>query len=398
MNQEKGEKKYMDYSTFKFKYQLYLESVSRNQSDILRYTSECACLESGDIAGISSINEAVMDGIKNAIQKIIAAISTIWKKFVERANELLTTDNSFLEKYKAIITGKPPKSKDITMYQYNMEALKIAVPEFTYDQKMKTWLTSEDTEGTFASTFMPTAKLKEDSDIKEAIEALVRGENEVDMDGKNLDMKKMYEFCANYKATVELIKKDTDTILKSQGDVNKLLGQLAPKVQAAEDAKNKEASAKPQNPESSSTTNTTTGGGNNIAGGDMANQAKPAEEKHEAVYSNVYKTYVTELNVGAAKEPEKTASSSGANTNGAKVNNGVKNNTIVSKDTIKTMGDDVANSDKEEFDSISNNAPVFFKCCGNVLAAKLTVCHEIQKTYMTLIRAHVRDYVGETEK
>ena len=375
----------MGYSTYKFKYDLFLANIAKNQSDIIKYTTECACLESGDIKGIQSINEAVMDNIKNIIQKIIAAISGIWKKFVERTNELLTTDSAYLEKYKNVILKNPPKSKEITMYQYNLDMLKqITVPEFTYDQKMQAWLATEDAEKTFASTFMSSYKLNENADVKEAVEELIRGANEVDADGKNIDMNKLYQYCSNYKATVELIKKDTDTIMKNQGEVNKILGQLAPKIQAADVAAKKVST---DNTDTKSTENNN----QSIDVGPMNNL--PGVKTESVVYSNVYEMYISELKIATAKdEPKNSASTTGAKTSGAQVNNGAK---PIEKDTVSTISNDIGDKSKEEFDKINTNAPIFFKNCGNILAAKLTVCQEIQKTYMAIIRAHVRDYIGE---
>lgn len=389
----------MNYSDYQFKYDLYLASTVQNQNDIIRYTSECACLEAGDLRGIQSLNESVVDGIKSAIQKIIAAIGTIWKKFVEKANELLSTDASYLEKYKSIILSKPPKSKEITMYQYNHDTLKnVIVPQFTYDEKMKKWLASDKPEDEFATTFLSATKLNENAELKEALQELFRGGDQVDVDGKNLDMKKMYEFCANYKATVELIKKDTDTIAKSQGEVNKVIGQLAPKIDAADKAAQAQKTNNSSNGQNTNNQNTNNGGGQSIDAGSAFDKSD-ATATGESAYSVVYGTYITEdqnIKIGGTKDEPKTATPSDASTKGAQVNNGVGKG-IVTKDTTAAMGNDLAAKDKEDFDKISTNAPIFFRCSGNILAAKLTVCQEIQKTYMAIIRAHVRDYVGETK-
>jgi hypothetical protein len=374
----------MEYSEFKYKYQIYQESVIKNQSDIISYMTECACLESGDLASIYSINEAAMDSIKAGIQKIIAAISGIWKKFIERANELLTTDITYLNKYKDIILKKAPKSKEITMYQYNEDNLKIQIPQFNYNQDMKEWLASENPEKTFTSTFMGSVKFNENLDLKEAIEELIRGANQVDMDGKNLPMDKMFNFCSNYKATCELIKKDTDTILKAQGDVNKLLGQLAPKTNTST-----------QNTSQQNTNSNAT----KVDGGNITKYANSVQNNNEAVYSNVLGRYITEadkMKVGATQDNQSSSNSSGASTTGSVADNGVGKDMNVNQNTKDAIKSDLQNN-TSDYDAVNKNISKYFKCCGDLLAGKLTVAQEIHKNYMILIRAHVRDYIGETD-
>lgn len=378
---QKRGNRYMDYSTINFKYQLYLESVMRNQSDIIRYTNECVCLESGDLAAIQSINESAIDTIKAAIRKILSAIASIWKKFVERANELLTTDLAYLEKYKNIILNKPPKSKDITMYKYDHDALKIPVPQFDYNNaKLQEWLhieSSEEAEKQFASYFLGSAKVNTDLDLKEAFEQRIRGENQVEIDGKNLDMKKLYDFCVNYKNTVKIIENDTNIIAKSEGLVNKILGDLASKIRDEDN--------KPSN-QNDNDTNT-----NNKP---ITNNSKLAESR--IVYSNVYGAYITEADkqvIGATKEDK--SSSDNKATGNSIVNNGLSNKTGNLSKNIASDMNGIADKNKKNFDAISKNAAVFFRCCGNIVAAKQTVCQEMQKNYMAIIRAHVRDYVGE---
>jgi hypothetical protein len=104
------------------------------------------------------------------------------------------------------------------------------------------------------------------------------------------------------------------------------------------------------------------------------------------------------LKIGAAKESDKNNNASGntnVNTNGSAVNNGVGKDMNVNKNTTAAVGTDLANKGSDEFNAISKNIGVYFRCCGNILAGKLTVAQAMYKDYMAIIRAHVRDYVGE---
>lgn len=345
----------MNFETYEFKYKTYLESLSRNQSDIIRYTSVCACLESGDFDRINMINEAAMDSIKNAIKKIIEAIRGLWRKFAERANEILTTDLAYLSKYKDTIQKNAPKSKEITWYNYDLTALVTELPIFKYDDKMKNWLDSDDAKSTFFTTFLPSLNVKSNDDTKEAFEERIRGENQVEVDGKNIDIKgKLYNYCVDYKKTVEKIMKNRDNMDKAEAEINKIIGQMSTKFKEA------------PNTEPEDKTNL------------KQEEIIPTES-----FVHKYGKYFTEADKQTIGKASKEVSS------GTTVST---NTPSLAKNTADTLNTSVAT--KGEYENL-DKATVYFRCCGDMIAAQLTVAQEIQKNYMAIIRAHVRDYVAD---
>lgn len=340
----------MDFEMMEYQYKAYLENVSKNQTDIIRYATECVCLESNDMLGIMVLNESMMDSIMKAVKGIIAAIKGMWKKFAERMNEVLTTDIAFLEKYKNIMK-KPPVSREITMYKYNVDALRtVEVPKFVYDQKMQNWLRSEDAGNTFTSTFMNTSNIKAETseDITDAVKTHLRGgEDEETIDGKSLDIQKMYIFVTEYKKIIDAITKNNETINKSEADLSKVLSTIKP-----------------------------------------VEKKKDETVKENTVFSNVYNSYISESKVKIGKASD-TASDSGVSTT----------STIDSTTSAKIASDMSSGVGKseDELKAINDNASTFFKCCGSIMAAHLTIAQEAQKNYMAILRQHVRDHVADAE-
>lgn len=392
----------MDRLFENYRYSNFLIEQLNNQNNIMNYIGECVALESGDLKSINYINESAVDVIKSIISKIIESIKNMFGKFTTKMSQIFTKDETYLKKYKDVILKKPFKDRDITMYNYDTSKLDdFKVPRFDinkFDQLVKA------DEGEFEELFiqlhsseLPGIK-KEGGEIKEKIIEAIRGTDTVDTNLSSLDSKRreMYEFCVQYKKIENMINKDMDTVANNRTLLNSALSKVSGEFSDTATKIKNDAVAKQNNPVTSTQNNSN-------------NNEKV--QNNSAVYSNVYGAFITEdIKMGKVNKDNTVSNGSTGKTANTVVNQGASS---IDKDTAataagtvaKTLRVDVNNSDsnnvdqntekaKEKIDEYREGSGRYFSACGNIMAAKLTVCEAIYKDYMKILRTHVSDYGG----
>ena len=362
----------------------YIQEAS-NQHKILSTLNECVCIESGNISGIEAINESLVDNVKNFFSRIWEFVKKTFGKFKERMAELVTTDKAFLEKYKEIILKKPFKDHELSdCYDYTGGAAEANIAalskgDFSFDryyrqidsQYAEAEQANEFTEAAFIEMVLkPAATLKSNNasaDIKKATEIseyvnlAVKG-NTTTIKMTSLRSQSLYDFCKNIDATNNQLEKNQATLNTSQDKILSLVNSLS-----AEAERN------------ASTAN------------------------NEAVYSNIYGRYITEVEVGAASDQNKNGSSNGGGTavsgsvtstdkEGAdKLKGDIEQTQKANGNQTAEKANDINEKVKRKIDAYQN----FFKYSVSVQSSLMTATIAVYKDYMKLLRVHVRDYVGQ---
>ena len=381
-----------------FEYTNFLVSQSINQNEIIRYIQECVVLENGDLDGLRAINESAIDAIKNIIKKIIDSIKEFFDKFKVGMSKLFTTDKGFLEKYKDVILKKPFKDRDLTIYDYKIDDInKYTVPKFI-NTDFNDLLDKGDQE--FESNFVNKYNsryfnnLKDSNeDLKDRIIVALRGEDQVETNLQAYEnMKaKMYNFCVNIDATMDVLDKDFTTVQTNSNSINAELAKQSRELERGSVSGTKEPSI--PDPGKTNTDNT-----------------NPVE----SVFSSVLGTYLHEDNMKIGKNNDKSSLGGGSSSSKSKGTAQIGNSAeqihkgavsgagadLVSKAMDKATGDNDATKKSnaaELLKQYQDFAKNYFNECSKVLQAKKIIIESAYKDYMKILKVHVSDYGGSVE-
>ena len=368
----------------------YVAMRATSQNDVITYVRECLAIESADLNQIKSINESVVDVAKNIIKKIIETIKGLFGKFSEKMSELVTSDATYLNKYKDIITKNPFKNHTINMYHYDANKLRndFYVPQWNFDtfKKVIGGENTDDVEKQFISTYF-AGKIKSDEELKVAVMEAIRGDSEEEFSMTALKPSELFDFCINFKATQAALDKDSAIITKSESLLNSELDKLASelKLKQRDEEREKEISDSDKTKE--------------------ADKPKEVEVQNNSaiVYSSVMESYISVNEVKVGKVEDKGSSTTSSVAGKTQVNTGAKEMNLDGKtaassvSTIKNNLDKNDEDKQKEIEHIKDRGATYFKCCGDIVAAKLTVASQMYKDYMKILRVHVSDYVGNTD-
>lgn len=385
-----------------------------DQAEMDYFIQEALLISEGEnsISNIEVIREGFIDKIKDGITKFFGFIKKMWGKFLEAMSTLINTDKAYLEKYKDIILKKKPKDYDYEMYDYTgsgglQRLLNSSIPDFDINDKTLQGDKDDDTDEFVKAhfAFLLNGGAKPPYNVRELAYTSFRGgTSEKTINAKQLNMTDIYNYCHDYIKLKDAIAKDVKAVETS---CVKVLDEID-KAARNNDIKRESV---------------------NIFESDQ-------------YYSTVYNTFVNELfnrkpknNPGAATPQSQASSggtaaqpsnntgaatpqaSSGNNNDGDKVegknpggdrvepnNNNNANPNDKNSDIYKQNSSNNPNSNDfnakdaaQENDTakdLSRRARKYFRVCGDFIGAKQTIAEEIYKTYMKIIKAHVRDYVG----
>jgi hypothetical protein len=360
------------------KYEIFLAEQITEQDAMNKYIQECILIESDSISAVkmNAINEGAIDKVKETIHKIIEAIAKMWNKFLESAKKLLSTDKNYLEKYKDIILKKQLKEAEYNTYDYAKGIpilLATSVPAFNYDS-MKDELVSDEQ---FINKYFK-AFASEKIEFVDNVKAVFRNGHNGGSDRKTFksnefNMTDIYNYCYNYKSLIQKIEKDIEYVKKAGIDAIKIVDSES-KNQSTQQTTQNNNQTQQQNDQNS-------------------NNNQQNITKEGFYYSNISNSIVHEL--------ERTLPNGQTNTGGAKTSSGsTADNANPAKNVQNISGDNSNSNDTRA--AVSGHDPKavgehinrYMRICGDILGAKLSITQEIYKEYMSLIRLHVRDYVG----
>lgn len=346
------------------KYQMFLAEQIEEQALFEACINESILMSSGEnnLQNMQMLQESVVDKMKEGIMKIMEGLGKLWAKFIEAMDVLIKKDKTYLEKYKDTILKKKPINADYTMYNYEKgvaNILRSPLPAFNYNT-MKDEL--NDTE-TFINKYFSRYKLGDkDTNFIDGVKAYFRGSAEQKkINSSQINMTDLYNYCHDYDKMKETIQKDLKSVERSATDGLNLIEKM--------------------------------GRENKIA------QESGYIFEDNKYFSLLYEQYITEEeskttqpnnndNKTNPNNPAASRTVAGSEANGTKPNSQYQKAT---GDNKEVKEDDVKDSTVK---GATNRIKVYIKVCSDFIAAKLTICEEIYKAYMSIIKAHIRDHLG----
>ena len=406
----------MDYNEM-LDYGFFLAEQQYEDERLRNYIEGCVTLANGrnSIREMAYINETVGETVKGFFTKILNFIKSIWAKFVESLDRLIQNTQDYLTKYKDIILKKKAPDVTYTMYNYP-EGLKTlvnaAVPSFNYET-MKAYLDGEHQEKFLKqySPFKDCLVPNSDATYPEQYKATFRNgkgkaDEKIEITASDLNMKDIYDYCYNYKSIKDKLQKDINTIDKAAVNANNIIAKrqkdksgqnlLPPEEKVdPEQLKKDEAvvDGKDQNGQQQS--------GQQQSGQQQSGQQQQEVHGNSASIYDRTSRFIHELQVntndstdGTTTATQKVQDTSSASST-FKANN---KNIQQADDKNKEQSDNALNTITGDVDTIVKQINVYFDSAKELLGAKQTVCEEIFKEYMAIIKYHVRYYVGHQDK
>lgn len=381
----------MDYNEM-LNYGFFLAEQQYEDERLRDYIEGCVSLANGRnvVREMTYINEAIGETIKGFFTKILNVIKSIWAKFVESLDRLIHNTQEYLTKYKDIILKKKAPDVTYTMYNYP-EGLKTlvnaAVPQFNY-QLMQNYLDGEHQEKFLKqySPFKDCLVPNSDATYPEQYKATFRNgkgkaDEKIEIAASDINMKDVYDYCYNYKSIKDKLQKDINTIDKAAVDANNIIAKRQ-KDKTGQKLVSPEELEKDENKVDGKTEEVKTG------------------NESTTIYNRTTR-FINELQVnsndngdGNTTNTQKVQDTSAASST-FKANN---TNIQQAPDNNKEQSDNALNNVTGEVDTIVKQINVYFDSAKELLGAKQTVCEEIFKEYMAIIKYHVRYYVGHQDK
>lgn len=350
--------------TNKLKYDLFLSEQIIEQSKFEACINESILISSGtnNLQNIQLLEESVVDKLKEGIMRLLESLSKIWAKFQESMATLIKKDKDYLEKYKEIILKKKPINADYNMYDYQRgvsNLLNSPVPVFNYNT-MKDDLKDKET---FINKYLSKYKAGNDkTNFVDGVKAYLRGSVEQKkINSSQLNMTDIYNYCYTYKKMEDLIHKDLQYIEKAGKDAINMVEKMGRENKIAQESTN--------------------------------------IFENNKYYSFLYEAYITEEENPGDKKKESNPSNPAASRT---VNDGsASNGSGPDKQYKGTTGDKKDDNNKmkeEDVDGsvkvVTDRIRVYLNVCSEFIGAKQSIAEEIYKAYMSIIKAHVRDHVG----
>lgn len=279
------------------------------------------------------IHEAVFSKLKEGFARLLQSIATLWKKFIQTMDSLISADIKYLEKYKDIILKKPLVEDDYMMFPYwegYNEMSNFKVPAFNYNS-LKDSLSSKDE--FISKHFNPYNK--DGLAINDVARQKFRGgvDKEQKIPSSKINLSQMYDYCIGFNSLKKRLEADMKEVEKA---------------------------------------------GNSAI--DIIDKTKPDNTTNEtAIYSFVKEEVIYEaLPQKVSNIEKKTGSADDSSIDGERGNN----------DDIKV---DAQNKNTE-----INNIKTYIEVCYGVLGVKMSVAQECYKSYMFILKDHVKVNTGET--
>lgn len=336
-------------------YESFIADEAIEQAKMTRFLEEAGLIMEGNntISNINIITESFADKFKAAIQKVINAVINMWHKFVEGVSTLFKTEKGYLEQYKDIILKKQVKINNVMMYDYPVGMNKLVqtrLKPFNYTT-LKDKLETEDI---FRKELLPGWDGKRD--FNEYCKELFQGSaEEKEFKGSQLNMTNIYNFCHEFDKFTLNIENDIKNINKVGNQAQALIDQAVRNM--------------PQQQQQQAT-------------------GEAVFEKLK-YFSYVYESVIHELEIN-------TTPNTSANTQAQSQQNVANGGKSVdgNHDTKEEMQRGMNGGDA---DAIAKHINTYVKVSGTILGAKMTISRNCFKDYMSIIKAHVRMYVGNNE-
>ena len=350
--------------------------------------------EGASVERLEFIQEGVTDKLQNIWDKFKGFLNKVWEKFKNYMFRLVDNDTEYLERYKDIILNRKPNDFTFNMPNYK-EGLKrmqtVMIKPFAAEKNTVT--ADEANTHAYKKSLIPGYNADDDWN-KYCATYFEGGEDSIQYNLQDMNMTELYNYCHDWKSSIlPSITRDQTTLQNNVNEIEKEINSLKTTTQ--------NASASMIGPDlraygemvvddfvnrvfNEAITAAGSGGGGSSSSGDSATQTRPSGA-------------VTKGNSSA------TGSSSGkvksiSSMTGEKdqqTHLGNKTNGAIEKDNkgqIKT-GTDTGHT-SAQVDELSKKLTGYNLACSGILTGKFTAAQNMYKDYMTLIKRHVGEQVG----
>ena len=350
--------------------------------------------EGASVEKLEFIQEGVTDKLQNIWDKFKGFLNKVWEKFKNYMFRLVDNDTEYLERYKDIILNRKPNDFTFNMPNYK-EGLKrmqtVMIKPFAAEKNTVT--ADEANTHAYKKSLIPGYNADDDWN-KYCATYFEGGEDSIQYNLQDMNMTELYNYCHDWKSSIlPSITRDQTTLQNNVNEIEKEINSLKTTTQ--------NASASMIGPDlraygemvvddfvnrvfNEAITAAGSGGGGSSSSGDSATQTRPSGA-------------VTKGNSSA------TGSSSGkvksiSSMTGEKdqqTHLGNKTSGAIEKDNkgqIKT-GTDTGHT-SAQVDELSKKLTGYNLACSGILTGKFTAAQNMYKDYMTLIKRHVGEQVG----
>jgi len=368
----------------------YIELQKRNQLKLNRYLSECLIF-SEDTSNytkykrLMALDEAVGEKISKAWDAVMNFIRRMWGKFTNNVARLVSSQTSYLEKYKDIILNKKPKFNNVKMYPCAagiQNIIKNPIKPIEYnaliDNDVMNNVTKNDQAGTTAKNQMITKYLlpdwkngaaggdQEQNFLQWATAYFSHGNgSEQQVNATDINLHDMYNFCHDLKNMQDVVEKDYNETEKMSQDFGKKIEELNKKAQQSQQQTNQQqrSNASYEFPDDGST------------------------PIIEGTYSMLYGKYLTEVEINNATtdRPENRVSAATQQSGQA------------ARQDAQVRNDKASNDDLAGIKDANAKVQAYLSAAKDMLAAKLSAISFINHEYMQILNYHIKSYVGTPE-
>ena len=414
----------------------YIELQKRNQLKLNRYLSECLIFseDTSDYTKykrLMALDEAVGEKISKAWDAVMNFIRRMWGKFTNNVARLVSSQTSYLEKYKDIILNKKPKFNNVKMYPCAagiQNIIKNPIKPIEYnaliDNDVMDNITKNDQAGTTAKNQMITKYLlpdwkngaaggdQEQNFLQWATAYFSHGNgSEQQVNATDINLHDMYNFCHDLKNMQDVVEKDYNETEKMSDDFGKKIEDLNKKAQQSQQQANQQRKELDRDQQEVQAASKPEGSGSTAAStknpevthrvkNSKTGEMEPAkiEDSYkfpnagsvaiiEGTYSMLYGKYLTEVEINNATtdRPENRVSAATQQSGQA------------ARQDAKVRNDKASDDDLAGIKDANAKVQAYLSAAKDMLAAKLSAISFINHEYMQILNYHIKSYVGTPE-
>lgn len=404
----------MDYVT-EFNLFTFNQANSMRQTRFEYYVEECIALAEGTnvVNKLNAIHEEEKKTIGGFFSKIWQFIKRIWDKFIDKMTRFISGNKKWLDKNRAIILNNEFKFESISIYNYPVGVKRMtqaAVPAFDYD-KIKNNLTDDKTCYEFVAHEIGYAEYKYNKDDDSNFSTDMKewfwgGAEQIEIPRAKVNLTDMFNYCYEYDKMKTAIEKDKTTIEKSIESMNKIVTNKV--VNSPVDNSTSDTSSEANTSEKTDN-NTNTEEQPPVSATTPLGDNKNKSSNESYVFSNVYGTYITEVDKAAVNGDPDNDRNKDSTVRKASTKTGVygdKQATAKSNMSNVTKSDDnvddrnkatANNADIAQSEEIQKACTRYNNAVTGVLSAKLSAAEQCYKDYMRILIAHVDSYIGRKQ-
>lgn len=390
-------------------YANYIDNIISNEEALARSLKSAIPVTESSYSNIIAITEgSLSDNIKARCSKLVEFIKNLFAKFMESLTKILLNQKDYLKKYEDIIKKKRPKAGLEVTYTGNYEeaikrCINTQVPVFDY--------------GKYGDA-LKKAIADGDGDNKDEdlVKAIMQGHSFTYDNGESLDtmlknyfinaeagekthafsemnFTNMYNFCYNFDDFEKNNKKDLTYLEQSTSAIEKYVtSQLNSQGETKASNNTSNTDNKPQ--ASKQDAESKDNNDNKFYGEDKDNNNKFYGERYNIINNLSSYNYFVEANESDNKETPAGKTGATINTNAPSQMSSYDNRDSVSDDTKQSNANAAKDVQASDFTKMTDK---WNNICRIIIGAKLNAVTQIAKDYMTIIREHVRSYIGKKD-